>query len=134
MRYFAVCLRFGACFAACIALLCGTAVAQQGHPLVGTWSGDMDMNGQRQHVTIVMNWDGKTVSGLVNPGPDSFALSTIALDPTNWTVHMEGDTKGTKPAHISADGKIEDLGSYHRSISGSMTHGTAKATFKIVRD
>ena len=95
---------------------------------------DMDMNGQRQHVTIVMNWDGKTVSGLVNPGPDSFALSTIALDPTNWTVHMEGDTKGTKPAHISADGKIEDLGSYHRSISGSMTHGTAKATFKIVRD
>lgn len=121
MRYLAVAL----------AILSTTTYAQQGHPLTGTWSGDIDMDGQKQHITIVMNWDGKAVSGLVNPGPDSFQLSKITLDPATWMVHMEGDMKAT---HMAADGKIEDLGSYHRSIAGTMMHGTAKANFKIVRD
>src|SRR5262245_57024510 len=34
--------------------------AQEGHPLTGTWSGDWGPTPtQRNHVTLVMSWDGK---------------------------------------------------------------------------
>jgi hypothetical protein len=36
--------------------------------------------------------------------------------------------------HIEADGKIDNLGSYNRSISGTWTQGTAKGEFKVTRD
>ena len=44
--------------------------AQQGHPLTGTWSGDWGATAtQRNHVTLVMNWDGKNVTGVINQVP-----------------------------------------------------------------
>src|SRR5262249_60828593 len=49
--------------------------AQEGHPLTGVWYGDWGPNStQRNHLTIQMQWDGKNVTGIVNPGPDSFPL------------------------------------------------------------
>jgi hypothetical protein len=33
-----------------------------------------------------------------------------------------------------ADGKIGDLGSYNRTITGTWTQGTAKGEFKVKRD
>jgi len=107
--------------------------AQQGHPLTGTWSGDWGATStQRNHVTFVMNWDGKNVTGLINPGPDSIGLTSVFVDPTTWTVRIEADTKDK--LHISAEGKLEDLGSYHRTIKGSWTQGSTKGDFKIARD
>ena len=35
---------------------------------------------------------------------------------------------------ISAEGKLEDIGSYHRTIKGTWTQGTAKGDFKLTRD
>jgi hypothetical protein len=67
----------------------GSAViaAQEGHPLTGTWSGDWGPNAtDRTHVTLVMNWDGRSVTGTWNPGPDSVPLTSAVLDPTTWTV------------------------------------------------
>ena len=47
--------------------------AQEGHPLVGTWSGDWGPSPtHRNQVTVVMNWDGKNVTGIINPTKDSF--------------------------------------------------------------
>ena len=34
-----------------------TVVAQEGHPLTGTWTGDVGA----RHVTLALEWDGKTV-------------------------------------------------------------------------
>lgn len=105
--------------------------AQQGHPLTGTWSGDWGPTStQRHQVTFVMNWDGKNVTGLINPGPDSIPIASVFVDPATWTVRIEANGK----EHISAEGKLEDLGSYHRTIKGSWTQGTAKGDFKITRD
>src|SRR2546421_9695107 len=80
---------------ACVLLLFGVAggVAQQGHPLTGTWTGDWGSSTQRNPVTIVMNWDGKNVKGLMNPGPDSVPLASVYVDVSNWTVRIEADTK-----------------------------------------
>ena len=71
-----------------------TALAQEGHPLTGTWSGDWGPGAtQRTHITMVMTWDGKTVSGTINPGPDAIAVPAIALDVTNWTIRFEADSQ-----------------------------------------
>lgn len=115
-----------ACFGVSLGLM-----AQQGHPLTGTWSGEWGTSaGQRNHVTFVMNWDGKNVTGVMNPGPDSVPITSVSVDPATWTVKIEANGK----EHIAAEGKIEDLGSYHRFIKGTWTQGTVKGDFKITRD
>jgi hypothetical protein len=109
------------------------ALAQQGHPLTGTWSGDWGTSGTERHqVTLVMNWDGKNVTGLMNPGPDSIPISSVFVDVTNWTIRIEADTKDK--THISAEWRLEDLGSYHRFIAGKWNQGAVQGDFKITRD
>jgi len=118
-------------------LLTSVGLAQQGHPLTGTWTGDWgSTTTQRNQVTFVMNWDGKNVTGIMNPGPDSTPLASVVVDVTTWTVRIEADTKDKSGAavHISDEGKLDDLGSYHRTITGTWRQGTAKGDFKITRD
>jgi hypothetical protein len=113
-----------------------TAAAQEGHPLTGTWSGDWGPGAaQRTHITMVMAWDGKTVSGTINPGPDQIAVSAIALDVTNWTVRFEADGKAASgPVKIVVEGRLDDIASAHRTITGTWRQGTAKGDFKLTRD
>jgi hypothetical protein len=114
-----------------------SSFAQEGHPLTGAWSGDWGpAGGPRNHLTFVMKWSGKNVTGTINPGPDAIPITNIAVDWTNWTVRFEATAKDSSgsPVRISADGKFEDVGSYHRKIAGTWTQGAAKGDFKITRD
>ena len=114
-----------------------SASAQEGHPLTGTWSGDWGPTAtQRNHLTLVLSWDGKNVTGTINPGPDAIKLGSVNLDVTNWTVRIEADGKDQagKVVHISAEGKIEDLSSAHRKLAGTWSQGSSKGDFKLVRD
>jgi hypothetical protein len=105
--------------------------AQQGHPLTGTWSGDWGSSPTaRTQITFVMNWDGKKISGLINPGPDSIPLTSVFLDVTNWNVRIEAGSKD----HVSAEGKLDDIGSYHRTIRGTWHQGNATGDFRLTRD
>lgn len=121
-----------------IALLAPALVrAQEGHPLSGTWSGDWGASpSQRTHITMVFEWDGKAIKGMLNPGPDQATLSGVTLDPATWTVHIEADAKDAsgKAVHVSADGKLEDIASYHRTLTGTWTQGGTKGEFKLTRD
>ena len=124
------------CLIACLAVpIC--VFAQEGHPLTGTWSGDWGPAAtQRNHVTLVMNWDGKNISGIINPGPDAIQVPSVFLDVTNWTIRIEADTKDPSgsPVHITAEGKLDDIGSYHRKITGTWRQGNAKGDFRVTRD
>jgi hypothetical protein len=114
-----------------------SSFAQQGHPLTGTWSGDWGPSAtERSQITFVMNWDGKSITGLINPGPDSIPLASVFVDVTNWNVRIEADTKDQsgKPVHIAAEGRLEDIGSYHRTIKGMWRQGTATGDFRLTRD
>src|SRR5688500_3317147 len=96
------------CLTVCLIAL--PARAQEGHPLTGTWSGDWGPNANdRTHLTLVMEWDGNSVTGTLNPGPDAVLLERIALDVTSWAVHLEADAKDAsgKPARITADGRLD---------------------------
>ena len=103
------------------------ARAQEGHPLTGTWAGDWGPSAKRTHITMVMNWDGKAITGLINPGPDAIPLTAVSVDWATWTVRIEA--KG-----VAAEGRLEDIGSSHRRIVGTWNQGGTKGEFKLTRD
>jgi len=129
--------------AACLFLtLAGVAAtipvsAQQGFPMSGTWAGDWGPNASRRtQVTLVMSWDGKKISGLINPGPDSVPIAAATLDSSKWSFHLEADAKdpNCNVMKFVADGKLDNIGSYNRTVTGTYTYGTQKGDFKIKRD
>jgi hypothetical protein len=121
-----------------VGLLAIAALAQEGHPMAGTWHGDMGVTAtQRTPVVLFMRWETRILTGLMNPGPNAVPLKVATLDPSNkWAVHLEADSKDAKGATLPVvlDGNIEDIGSYTRTISGTYTQGAAKGTFKLRRD
>jgi hypothetical protein len=112
--------------------------AQEGHPVVGTWYGDWGPTPQARHdVTVVMTWDGKAIGGTIDPGPDAVPFKTATLDSSTWTVHIEAErpAKGaTAAVRYAIDGKLANLGSYNRTLSGTWTAGGTKGDFKLTRD
>ena len=122
-----------------LAALAAVAIAQEGHPLVGTWYGDWGPSRQERHdVTIVMTWDGKSIGGTIDPGPDAVPFKTATLDSSTWTVHIEAEraAKGTGAPAVRyvIDGKLANLGSYNRTLTGTWTSGATKSDFKLTRD
>ncbi len=132
-------MRAKVCFVFLLAsvVLPGLTFAQEGHPLVGTWSGDWGPTPtHRNQVTIVMNWDGKNITGIINPGPDVIPMKVVTLDSTKWTVHIEADAKDSSgnPVHFVVDGKLDNILSYKRTLAGTWNHGNIKGDFKVTRD
>ena len=118
-------------------LVAAPALAQFGHPLKGTWSGDWGpTKDNRTHVVLELNWDGKVISGNINPGPRAVAIKKAELVPDTWAVHIEGDGKDASGAavHYVIDGKLENIGAYQRIMSGTWTEGGKKGDFKVVRN
>src|SRR6476646_10845344 len=79
LHYIRLLIAIAACLLSC------RASAQEGHPLTGTWVGDV---GPR-HVTVVLEWDGKNVNGTINPGPNASQVRSVRIDPAMWSVHIE---------------------------------------------
>jgi hypothetical protein len=75
MRLVVACLMvFGA--------VAGAALAQEGHPVKGSWLGDYGPNKTtRTPVFLVMDWDGKNISGMINPGTDNIPIKVATLTP-----------------------------------------------------
>jgi hypothetical protein len=118
-----------------LALVC-LGFAQEGHPLKGTWTGDWGPSADhRNQVTIVMDYEGDNITGLVNPGPGSVPFSAATLDTADWTVHIEVQTTDSSGAAIEymIDGTLEDIGLPDRRLSGTWVHGTVRGDFSITR-
>ena len=123
--------RFASVFLSVI-FVAATAFAQFGHPLKGTWSGDWGTGtAARTHVVLEFNWDGKNVSGSINPGASGIAFSKATLDPATWMVHCEADKAGV---HYVIDGKMENIGAAARVITGTWTEGSKKGDVKLTRN
>jgi hypothetical protein len=116
-----------------------------GHPLKGSWSGDWWLKkGDENRVLLDFDWDGKTLKGTLNPGTDNVPLQKLTLDPPSgvanamdpWLLHFEADMKDAsgKMMHYVVDGKIQNLGSYNRSMTGTWAVGTQKGEFKVTRN
>jgi hypothetical protein len=111
-------------------------VAQEGFPLKGSWIGVWDGNTVAGNdVLIIMNWDGKAVSGMINPGTDNIKIDKATLDPTGWKVHIEAAAKDKAgaPIHYVIDGAINQLEMANRSVVGTWTSERGKGKFEIHR-
>ena len=128
MRNFSV---YTICFLAC-AVLAAPLLAQQGSdPLSGTWTGDWGPSARdRNPVTVEFKWDGKTLSGTVNPGPNAIALQKTSFNAQTGDVHLEADAKSGsgRTIHYVIDGKLANGG-----ITGSWNHDNVKGDFKITK-
>ena len=111
--------------------------AQYGHPLKGTWSGDWGPNDKVRHrVLLELNWDGKAITGTINPGPNAVKLRTASLDPSSWAVRFEAEGKTAAGATVSylIEGQIENLGAYRRVLSGTWYQGSELGDFRLTRN
>ncbi len=144
-------------------LLAATAVlAQEGHPAKGTWVGYWGPALTAQsRIVITIDHDGKTMSGVYQPGANAVPLKVARLDITPGTpatgggrggrgnatpailpifkVHLEMDARDARgnPVSIVADGTMNNTALPNRSITGTWTQtsggNTTKSDFKIVR-
>jgi hypothetical protein len=127
------------------------ALAQFGHPLKGSWSGEWREGASREHrLLLEFNWEGKygapgggTLSGTLNPGTDSAAMTNLKLTPPGggvpnadapWILHFEATVKDEsgQNVRIVVDGFLENIGAYKRFIHGTFQHGTKKGPFRVV--
>jgi hypothetical protein len=86
-------------------------------------------------VLVVLNWDGKNITGMINPGTDNMAVKNATLNPDGWVVHLEADAKDKSGAALTyvIDGKIEDLRLPNRSITGTWKNQRESGIFKVGR-
>jgi hypothetical protein len=115
--------------------LAAPITAQEGHPLKGSWLGTWGPSKVHSNdILVIMNWDGKTISGMINPGTDNVPIKNATLNPEGWVVHLEAEFKNKAGAvNYVLDGKIEGLAFHNRSVTGTWKSQGESGKFKISR-
>jgi hypothetical protein len=113
-------------------LLAVAAGSQEGFPLDGTWRGEWGPDGGKSTVVIVMKWDGQNVNGMINPGPNVVRFSGPVLDASDWSVRIEAQSRDGQP--IVIDAKLDDIGSYNRTLNGTWTQAGVEHPFAMARE
>jgi hypothetical protein len=104
-----------------------SASGQEGHPAKGSWIGEWEGNTiNGESLLMIMNWDGKNITGIINPGTDNIEISRASLNPDNWSIHIEAGS-------YVLDGDFARLELPNRSISGTWRNGNSSGDFEIVR-
>jgi hypothetical protein len=114
-------------------LLACAASAQEGFPLDGTWRGDaIAKDGSHRTIVLVMQWDGKQISGTMNPGRDGADFTGGKLNPEGWKFTV--GFKDAKGANVRFEGAISDLGKYNRVLAGKWTEGSDSFNIRFVHE
>ena len=124
-------------------LIAVRASAQEGHPLAGTWYGDYTTGTQKTDLTVILKWDGKNITGLINPGPNSKPLTSAAMDITPGKPAPQGQqsTSGIPPVFkarfevdgMTFEGTIKNPVAGNRQLTGTWKRGNQSGTFQIRR-
>jgi hypothetical protein len=106
--------------------------ADSGDPLTGTWSGDWGPSPEhRNEVTLELSWDGATLTGTVNPGPDAITLTDTSFDPATGNVMMHAMATNYlgEEAHYTIEGQLDGT-----SMTGSWNHEGNQGDFSITKN
>src|SRR5690348_14089720 len=127
--------------------LAAPALAQEGHPAKGTWVGYWGPTATENRLVIVMDYDGKAITGTVNPGANAVPIKLAQLEITpgkpkakpgdppgepTFKLHIEADSKDAKgnSTTIVADGTMRDVGLPGRLMVGTWTQTSGGKTVK----
>lgn len=124
--------------AVCLALALAVvpSLAQEGHPLRGSWIGVWEGNQTHdEFVLIVLDWNGRDITGIINPGTDNIEITDAELDPDDWSVRIEADTEDSQGRHVDyvLEGQIQDLELPSRYITGTWRSSDGRGDFEISR-
>jgi len=120
-------------------LVASSAWAQFGHPLKGQWSGQWGPAENSKRLLLDLQWDGKEISGVVNPGAEAATVKSVTFDysnPTAWKIRLQAEGKDAagKPVSISVDGTLENIGAYSKLFHGTWTENGEKGEFTLTRN
>jgi hypothetical protein len=125
------------CAAAWLAVAAiGAAAAQEGHPLKGSWLGEWEGNATHgDDVLLILDWDGKAITGMINPGTDNIPIGKASLDPEGWVVRLEAEAKDKDGAAVRyvIEGRIANLELPNRSIDGTWSSNKGRGKFTASR-
>jgi len=115
------------------------AGAQFGHPMKGQWSGEWGPKNNPNRLLLNLDWDGKEITGVINPGPNAATVKSVTFDytdPTAWVVKItaEGKDASGKPVPVTVNGKLENLGAYTKLFHGTWIQGSQKGDFVVTRN
>ena len=84
---------------------------------------------------MVLNWDGKAITGMINPGTDDMPIKNATLMPDGWVVRFQADGKDASGAALTyvLEGKIDNVALHNRTISGTWKNQRESGNFKISR-
>jgi hypothetical protein len=113
--------------------------AQFGHPLKGQWSGQWVAGGRERRLLLDLHWDGKAITGVVNPGSESATVKAVTFDysnPSAWKVKLQAEGKDAsgKPVSVAVDGTLENIGAYAKLFHGTWIEGGEKGEFTVTRN
>jgi hypothetical protein len=142
------------CLSACW-LIAASVFAQKSEmePVLGTWTGewwsypdfDYPMSAgtnwdplaaekmsratpNPKKFAIELKWDGRKLTGILNPSPKAIELQMILFNPGTGAIHIETDAKDTKgnPIHYIIEGKVNK-----NTMSGSWGHERDAGDFRV---
>ena len=109
-------------FALVIVILAAPLLTAQStaDPVSGKWSGTWGPTPSHRHaVSLELKWDGKTLKGTINPGPNSLRLQKTSFDPNTGVLQMEVDAGSMgKRLHYFIEARVEDgilIGKWHHT-------------------
>jgi hypothetical protein len=105
------------------------AAQQKSDPLTGTWRGDWGPSPTDRNAVIVeLKWNGKALTGTVNPGPEAIAIDKALFDPASMKIHMEVTKASPNFAYV-VDGAVEN-----NKMTGTWNRPGRKGDFQLTRE
>lgn len=112
--------------------------SQEGHPLVGSWSGDRLVNDKNTRVLVLLDLQpDQEITGTLIENGVRIPLSDVTLDPQDWSVNISaiGEDRAGNTLNYKIQGVIGNLGSAtQRNITGTWHDGTDTGSFRLQRN
>ena len=83
---------------------------------------------------LLLEYDGDTIGGIINPGPNPVPITSASLEASTWTVVLEGsrEDENGNTVEYRIEGRIENVTSpVERSISGDWSQGGVTGDFSV---
>ena len=107
-------------------------LSQEGHPLKGTWRGSIGTGSSERPLLIIMDYENDSITGMINPGRNSYRFSSAELDAPNWELSATATTR--EGANILLQATLNDIGSRSRYLEGSWQEEGNSYPFRITRE